>query len=60
MGASQSSENQRNDILIRLDPLLERDFVDDGVSIKNELRCSGCVRTRKRIYNAEKGTYTPF
>ena len=62
MGAGHSSTKQRNVVLSRLDPynkpgFSERDFVDDGVSPENELRRSGRVRTRRRIYDAESGTH---
>ena len=35
------------------------DFVDNGVSQKNELRRSCRVKTRKYIYDAESGKYKP-
>jgi len=59
MGASQSSTKQRNSVLSRLDPnnkpgFSEGDFVDDGVSPKNELH-----RSSIRIYASESGIYEP-
>ena len=62
MDKSQSSTKQRNDVLSCLDPnnkcrLSERDFVEDVVSSENELRRSGRVRTRRKIYNAKSGTF---
>ena len=65
MGARQSSIKQRNRVLSRLDHLSyfrlsERDFVEDRVYSKNKLRRSGSVRTRRRIFDAEMGTYKPF
>ena len=65
MDKSQSSTKQRNDVLSCLDPnnkcrLSERDFVEDRVYSKNKLRRSGSVRTRRRIFDAEMGTYKPF
>ena len=62
MGTGQSSTKQRNAVLSRLDPynkpgFSERDFVDDGVSPENELRRSGRVRTRRRIYDAKSVTH---
>ena len=64
MDEIQSSTKQSNGVLSCLGPnnisrLAERCFVDDGESQKNELCRSGSVRTRRRIYNAEKGTYKP-
>jgi len=55
---SQSS-NQRNSVLFHLEPNDERNFVDDGVLPEKELRRSGRVRTRRKIYDAESGTYKP-
>jgi len=62
MSAGQFSTKQRNAVLSRLDPynkpgFSERDFVDDRVSPENELRRSGRIRTRRRIYDAESGTH---
>ena len=64
LGASQTSTKQRNGELCHLDPnkisrLSKRNFFDDGVSPKNELRRSDRLRTRRRIYDAESGTYKP-
>ena len=64
MDESQSSTNQKNGVLSRLDPndksrVSERNFVDDGVFPENELRRSGRIRTRRKIYDAESGTYKP-
>ena len=61
---SQSSTNQKNGVLSRLDPndksrVFERNLNDDGVFPENELRRSGRVRTRRKIYDAESGTYKP-
>ena len=65
MDESQCSISQRNSLLFHLDPndkptVSERNFVDDGVLPVNELHGSGRVRTRKRIYDAESGTYKPL
>ena len=50
MDESQSSKNQKNDGLSRLNPndksrVSERNFVDDGVFPANELRRSGRVKS---------------
>ena len=37
MGASQSSKKQRNGVSYRLDPLCERDSLNDGVSPRNDV-----------------------
>ena len=65
MDESQSSTNQKNGVLSRLDPsdksrVSEGNFVDGGVFPGNELRRSGRVRTRRRVYDAESGTYKPI
>ena len=55
---SQSS-NQRKSVSFHFEPNDERNFVDDGVLPEKELRRSGRVRTRRKIYDAESGTYKP-
>ena len=55
---SQSS-NQRKSVSFHFEPNDERNFVDDGVSPENRLRRFGRVRTRRKIYDAESGTYKP-
>ena len=62
LAARQSSTKQTNGVLSRLDSnnnfeLSERDFVNDGVLLKNELRRSDRVKTRRKINDAESGTY---
>ena len=64
MDKSQCSTNQRKEVLFHLEPndeytISERNFVDDGVLPEKELRRSDRVRTRRRIYDAESGTYKP-
>ena len=55
---SQSS-NQRKSVSFHFEPNDERNFVDDGVLTEKELRRFGRVRTWRRIYDAESGTYKP-
>ena len=55
---SQSS-NQRKSVSFHFEPNDERNFVDDGVLPEKELRRSGRIRTRRKIYDAESGTYKP-
>ena len=64
MDKSQSSTSQENTVLFRSEPndestISERNFVDNEVLPEKELCRSGRVRTRRRFYDPESGTYKP-